>query len=93
MRKVRYTKRFRKDYKREKSGRYAAALNLRLETLVALLADDQPLPKRNFDHALTGNWKDYRDCHLWPDLLLIYTKPDDDHLDLVRLGSHSELSL
>jgi len=93
MRTVRYTKRFRKDYKREKSGQYAKALDSRLEAVVALLADDQTLPERNFDHALTGNWTDHRDCHVWPDLVLIYRKPDDDHLDLVRLGSHSELGL
>jgi len=45
------------------------------------------------DHALTGDWKDYRDCHIKPDLVLIYQKPDADTLRLVRLGSHSELSL
>lgn len=93
MRTVRYTKRFRKDYKREKSGRHASALDARLEAIVALLANDQPLPTRNVDHALTGDWKDHRDCHVWPDLVLVYRKPDDDNLDLVRLGSHSELRL
>ena len=40
---------------------------------------------------LTGDWVDHRDCHIKPGLILIYRKPDDDHLDLVRLGSHSEL--
>ena len=40
-----------------------------------------------------GEWKDYRDCHVRPDLILIYRKPDAEHLDLVRLGSHSELGL
>ena len=44
-------------------------------------------------HALTGDWKDYRDCHVKPDLVLIYQKPDADVLRLVRLGSHSELGL
>ena len=33
----------------------------------------------------------YRDCHLWPDLLLIYAKPSADVLRLVRLGSHTDL--
>jgi mRNA interferase YafQ len=42
---------------------------------------------------LTGDWKDHRDCHIRPDLVLIYRKPDADALELVRLGSHSELSL
>ena len=40
---------------------------------------------------MTGDWSGYRDCHLKPDLVLIYGKPDADTLDLVRLGSHSEL--
>ena len=47
----------------------------------------------NLDHALTGDWKDYRDCHVKPDLVLIYQKPDSATLRLVRLGSHSELGL
>jgi mRNA interferase YafQ len=42
---------------------------------------------------LTGEWQDHRDCHIRPDLVLIYRKPDDEVLELVRLGSHSELSL
>jgi mRNA interferase YafQ len=49
---------------------------------------------KNFrDHALTGTWSDHRDCHILPDLVLIYRKPDAETLELVRLGSHSELSL
>jgi len=40
-----------------------------------------------------GEWTDHRDCHIKPDLILIYRKPDDEHLDLVRLGSHSQLGL
>jgi mRNA interferase YafQ len=42
---------------------------------------------------LMGNWEDHRDCHLRPDLVLIYKKPDSATLQLIRLGSHSELSL
>ena len=44
-----------------------------------------------YDHALSGEWSDHRDCHVKPDLILIYQKPDADTLRLVRLGSHSEL--
>lgn len=61
--------------------------------VVELLAADQPLPRRNFDRALSGEWNDHRDCHIRPDLVLIYRKPDDTSLELVRLGSHSELGL
>ncbi len=42
---------------------------------------------------MSGDWKDHRDCHIKPDLVLIYRKPDDESLELVRPGSHSELSL
>ena len=45
------------------------------------------------DHPLTGQWEDHRDCHVRPDLVLIYRLPDADTLQLVRLGSHSELGL
>jgi mRNA interferase YafQ len=49
------------------------------------------LPERCRDHSLSGKWKAYRECHLKPDLLLVYRKPDAETLQLVRLGSHSEL--
>jgi mRNA interferase YafQ len=67
-----------------------------LAEVLTLLQADMALPERYRDHALTGNWKDYRDCHIKPDLLLIYQKTDQDELlilELVRLGSHSELDL
>ena len=93
MREVRYTARFKRDYRREKSGRLGKRLDKLLMDVVNLLAADQPLPRRNVDHPLSGEWKDFRDCHIRPDLVLIYRKPDDDSLELVRLGSHSELGL
>ncbi len=60
---------------------------------VNLLVLDKPLPKRYYDHQLTGDRHDHRDCHFKPDLILKYRKPDKATLDLVRLGSHSQLSL
>ena len=93
MRTTNYTARFRRDYKREKSGRHGKSLDTLLMDIVRLLAADKPLPRRNFDHPLSGEWADHRDCHIKPDLILIYRKPDADSLDLVRLGSHSELGL
>jgi mRNA interferase YafQ len=59
--------------------------------VVNLLAANTLLPYRNLDHPLSGDWFDHRDCHIKPDLVLIYRKTDDGYLDLVRLGSHSEL--
>jgi mRNA interferase YafQ len=93
MRDVKYTTRFQRDYRREKSGRYSKKLDALLMEVVNLLAADTPLPHRNFDHQLSGEWNDHRDCHIRPDLVLIYRKPDEDSLELVRLGSHSELGL
>jgi mRNA interferase YafQ len=91
MRTIRYTSRFKRDYKREKAARHGKTLDTNLTEIVRLLAADVPLPRRNFDHPLSGEWRDHRDCHVRPDLILIYRKMDDTSLDLVRLGSHSEL--
>ena len=93
MRIVRYTSRFKRDYRREKSGQHGRKLDNLLMEVVDMLAADKPLPRRNFDHSLTGEWNDHRDCHIRPDLVLIYRKPDDTSLELVRLGSQSELGL
>ena len=91
MRTIEYTSAFKKDFKRERRGQYRREINSLVSTVVALLCDDHPLPERNHDHQLTGEWQDHRECHLKPDLLLIYRKPDGDVLQLVRMGSHSEL--
>ena len=93
MRTVRYTSRFRRDYRREQSGRLGKRLDAMLLETVNMLAKDEPLPQRYFDHPLGGEWSDHRDCHIRPDLILIYRKPDNASLELVRLGSHSELGL
>ena len=93
MRKISYTAQFKRDFKRvKKSGRYKH-IDKVLMSAVTLLAEDKRLPKRYYDHALSNNWSDHRDCHIKPDLILIYRKPDDVKLELVRLGSHSQLSL
>jgi mRNA interferase YafQ len=91
MREIRRSTAFRRDYKRESAGRHGRQLDALLTQVVSFLAADVGLPVANRDHPLTGDWKGYRDCHLKPDLLLLYRKPDPDTLDLVRLGSHSEL--
>ena len=91
MRKIRHTGRFKRDYKREKAGQRGKTLDGELNEITRLLAADMALPRHYFDHPLSGEWRDYRDCHVRPDLILIYRKPDDKNLDLVRLGSHSEL--
>jgi mRNA interferase YafQ len=93
MRTIERTVQFRRDYKREAKGPHRATLETDFIVVLEALANDEPLAEKYRDHALTGDWKDHRDCHIKPDLLLIYRKPDDDDevLQLVRLGSHSEL--
>jgi mRNA interferase YafQ len=93
MRTIEWTSQFKRDYKREGKGQHRKTLDVDLFPVVEALANDQLLELRYRDHALTGDWQDYRDCHIKPDLVLIYQKPDDDTLRLVRIGSHSELSL
>ena len=87
------TTQFKRDYKREKKSGHHRTLDHGLLWIVELLAADKPLTHRNYDHALTGEWTDHRDCHIKPDLVLIYRKPDVATLELVRLGTHSELCL
>jgi mRNA interferase YafQ len=91
MRKIERTSAFRRDYKREKSGLHRQHIEGLLFAMISLLAEDKALPEKNRDHSLGGEWRDFRECHLRPDLLLIYRKPDPEVLQLVRLGSHSEL--
>ncbi|MDE0057127.1 MAG: type II toxin-antitoxin system YafQ family toxin [Defluviicoccus sp.] len=80
-------------FKREKRGRFASTLDAELRSAVTALAADRELPWRHQDHRLSGQWKDRRDCHVRPDLVSIYRKPDAEYLDLVRRGSHGELGL
>lgn len=82
---------FKRDYKRESKGRHRATLDKELIALLTALANDIPLEPRYRDHDLSGDWAGYRDCHLKPDLVLIYRKPDATTLRLARLGSHSEV--
>jgi mRNA interferase YafQ len=93
MRTIKQSGSFKRDLKRESKGPHAKILQQEFVGLIAKLANDQPLEPRYRDHVLTGNWKDHRDCHVKPDLVLIYSKPDNTTLQLVRLGSHAELRL
>ena len=84
---------FRRDFKREKKGQHGQTLDADIVPVIDALANNLPLAPHRHDHPLIGNWKDHRDCHIKPDLVLIYQKPDIDTLRLVRLGSHAELDL
>lgn len=82
------TSRFKRDYKRELKT--DPNLPEKLLAVIELLASDADLPERLSDHALQGEWKGFRDCHIKPDLVMIYAKSEGT-LSLARLGSHSEL--
>jgi mRNA interferase YafQ len=62
-----------------------------LESVLEMLVADKPLPIKNRDHPLTGPYKGFRDCHIKPDVVLIYSKPNKNTLWLARIGTHSEL--
>ena len=86
---VKFTTVFRKDYKKAKKRRLPLE---KLKEAVDLLAMGQPLPERNRDHALTGDWVGHRECHIQPDWLLIYRVEEDVLvLTMTRTGTHSEL--
>jgi mRNA interferase YafQ len=82
---------FKRDYKRESKGRHRSTLDAEVEAILARLLNDRALEPHQRDHELIGEWSGFRECHIKPDLLLIYRKPDDAVLELARLGSHSEL--
>ena len=82
---------FKRDYKREAKGRHRANLHKTLMPVLLALVTDETLHSHLRDHELSGEWHGYRECHLKPDLLLIYRKADADTLRLARIGSHSEL--
>lgn len=93
MRTIEQTTQFRRDYKREAKGPHRQTLQGDFVALISALMNDLPLAEKHRDHALTGTWKDHRDCHIKPDMVLIYRKLGGDVLQLVRVGSHSELGL
>jgi mRNA interferase YafQ len=82
MRRISRTSRFKKDYKRETKGQHRATLDADLLAVVSLLASDRALPEKLRDHPLTGEWADHRDCHIKPDLVLIYRVPDAEYSEL-----------
>jgi mRNA interferase YafQ len=89
VRKIAFTKSFERDFK--KASRSGIAFD-ELEGIIDLLRKDSPLPEYMRDHALSGQWKKIhaRECHVKPDVLLVYAKPENE-LHLLRIASHSEL--
>ncbi|WP_336016540.1 type II toxin-antitoxin system YafQ family toxin [Fusobacterium polymorphum] len=86
---VKMTNKFKKDYKIiEKQGKNIK----KLVEVIEMLAKGKQLDSKYKDHSLIGNYKGYRECHIFPDWILIY-KHEEDILVLIlaRTGSHSEL--
>lgn len=89
MYKVKPTTKFQKDLKKVQKRGYDISL---LTEIIKKLADGEQLPEKNRDHALSGNYSGYRECHIQPDWLLIYEIDNGDlYLYLTRTGSHSDL--
>ena len=92
MREIERSSVFKRDFKRIYANpKHRNNIDLLLMRVVDLLVMDQLLPANLRDHELIGNWVGYRECHIKPDVLLIYKKPDPLTLRLARLGSHSDL--
>ena len=84
---IRYSTKFKKDYKTIMKRGYNPKL---LETVLNLLCTKQALPPKYRDHPLSGNYEGHRECHITPDWLLIY-KQDKGELYLYRTGTHADL--
>lgn len=83
------TRHFKKDYKLAQKQKKDLSI---LRGVVKKLISREVLELRYKDHRLSGQMKDFHECHLQPDWLLIYqVKEKEDKLVLVRMGSHSEL--
>lgn len=85
---IEYSTQFKKDFKKT---RKLPLLELKtVFDVISALEREELLDEKLKDHELTGNWANYRECHIKPDLLLIY-QLEDSVLKLARLGTHSEL--
>lgn len=79
---------YKKDYKRY---RHNEKMKAALQVVLNMLANEQPIPSEYQPHMLTGNYKGCLECHIESDFLLIWIDNKRDIIELVRLGSHSEL--
>lgn len=86
---IRYSAKFKKDYKTVVKRGYNPQL---LQAVLEMLSNEQPLPPKYKDHSLSGNYQGQRECHITPDWLLIYKIEQNELiLTLTRTGTHSDL--
>ena len=83
-----YSTQFKKDFK--KITKMSIPDIIEVGRVISKLKAGESLEDKNVDHPLTGNWLGFRDCHIKPDLVLIY-RIYENQLQLARIGSHSEL--
>ena len=89
MLKVRFSAKFKKDFKVIVKRGYDTSL---FEEVVMMLRKEEQLPEKYADHALKGEYMGHRECHITPDWLLIYKVEEDTiTLSLTRTGTHSDL--
>lgn len=79
-------------FKRNAKKHFEHLISVEWAEVVSCLVHRMPLPEKYQDHALTGNLKKFRDCHVKNDLVLLYRISDDDNtLELHYLDTHSEV--
>lgn len=88
MKRLKPSTQYKKDYKRFRNNPKKIK---KLFEVLNLLKNEVAIPEIYDPHLLTGNYTGYMECHIEGDFLLIWFDPDTDQIDLVRLGSHSEL--
>lgn len=88
MKKLKPTTKYKKDYKRFRNNPKKLE---KLFDILQKLEHEIPIPEEYDPHMLTGSYNGHMECHIEGDFLLIWFDPDTDEIDLVRLGSHSEL--
>ncbi|MBR1504263.1 MAG: type II toxin-antitoxin system YafQ family toxin [Prevotella sp.] len=88
MKKLQPTTQYKKDYKRIRNNAQKVE---DLKEILKKLMNEEPIPAEYLPHKLTGNYKGCMECHIQNDFLLIWIDEENDIIELVRLGSHSEL--
>jgi mRNA interferase YafQ len=88
MHRLEYATQFKKDFK--KITKLPIPDILEVGRVISMLQRGEPLEHKHVDHPLSGGWQGFRDCHIKPDLVLIY-RVQEGALQLARIGSHSEL--
>jgi mRNA interferase YafQ len=79
---------YKKDYKKYKNSPKKKEA---LKEVLELLKEEIPIPAKFLPHMLHGDYKGCMECHIQGDFLLIWYDEENDVIELVRLGSHSEL--